>query len=397
MRDVRIFIATMLVVTSVGACGRAREPDQDSVTPVPAPMAVSAAVPIEAAYATARLPNDPDDPAIWIDPSNAAQSLIIGTVKTAAPAGAIVVFDLDGGIRQTIGGIDRPNNVDVEYGLFVGGRTADIAVATERLARQLRFFIIDATSRRLTDAGSAPVLQGQPGENGAPMGIALYRRPNDDAIFAIVAPKAGPRDGYLWQYRLTGSNDGRIAATFVRRFGTFSGTTIRQENEIEAVAVDDALGYVYYADEAGGIHKWHADPDHPDAARELAHFGRAGFRGDREGIGIYAAPDGTGYIVCTDQLEGESEYHVYAREGEPGNPHDHSREIAVFRGGADSTDGLDIASTSLGPSLPNGAMIAMNSASRNFLVFRWQDIAAALRPLPRQRWIARYGGAGGRK
>ena len=79
-------------------------------------------------------------------------------------------------------------------------------------------------------------------------------------------------------------------------------------------------------------------------ARELAHFARTGFRGDREGIAIYALPDGTGYIVCTDQLEDDSEYHVYPREGAPGNPHDHSREIAVLRGGADATDGIEISS-----------------------------------------------------
>ncbi len=339
----------------------------------------SAAVEVKAAYSTARVSDDPDDPAIWIDPADASRSLIIGTVKTAAPAGAIVVFDVDGRIRQTIAGIDRPNNVDVEYGFAFSGRTVDIVVATERLARQLRFFVVDAASRRLVDVGGAPVLAGEQGENGAPMGIALYRRPKDNAIFAIIAPKAGPREGYLWQYRLRATDDGRIAATFVRRFGAFSGSTVRPENEIEAVAVDDALGYVYYADEADGIHKWHADPDHPDVARELAHFGRGGFRGDREGIGIYAGPDGTGYIVCTDQLEGDSEYHVYAREGAPGNPHDHSRLIGVVRGGADSTDGLDVVSSPLGPALPNGVMIAMNSSARNFLVFRWGDVAAALR------------------
>jgi 3-phytase len=155
---------------------------------------------------------------------------------------------------------------------------------------------------------------------------------------------------------------------------------VREENEIEAVAVDDELGYVYYADEADGIHKWHADPDHPDAERELAHFARDGFRGDREGIAIYKFPDGTGYIVCTDQLDDDSEYHVYPREGAAGNPHDHSREVAVVRGGADSTDGLEISSSPLGPGLPHGVMIAMNSGPRNFLVFRWQDVATAVEP-----------------
>ena len=71
------------------------------------------------------------------------------------------------------------------------------------------------------------------------MGIGLYRRPKDGAIFAIVSPKAGPKTNYLWQYRLDDDGTGRVKATFVRRFGAFSGN-----GEIEAVAVDDELGYV---------------------------------------------------------------------------------------------------------------------------------------------------------
>ena len=306
-------------------------------------------------------------------------------MKVAAPAGAVVVFGMDGQIRQLVSGIDRPNNIDVEYGVALGGQAVDIAVATERLARRLRVFRIDPRAGQLVDLGGIPILEGEPGEAGAPMGIGLYRRARDGALFAIVAPKEGPREGYLWQYRLFDGGGGRLEAKFVRRFGSFSATTVREENEIEAVAVDDALGYVYYADEADGIHKWHADPEHPDAGRELAHFARSGYRGDREGIGIYALPDGTGYIVATDQLDEDSEYHLYLREGTAGNPHDHSREIAVLRGGADATDGIEISSSALGPGLPNGAFVAMNSGPRNFLVFRWQDVAAAVKPALRIR------------
>ena len=359
------FALAALVGASAPACRQ---------SPLPSPGE------IEPAYATAVLPDDPDDPAIWVHPTDQSRSLIIGTVKVAAPGGAVVAFGLDGQIRQLISGIDRPNNVDVEYAFRLGGRDVDLVVATERLKRQLRVFRVDPDAGQLVDLGGIPILDGQPGEEGAPMGIGLYRRPRDGAIFAIVAPKAGPRTDYLWQYQLTDAGAGRVGARFVRRFGTFSGTTVREVNEIEAVAVDDALGFVYYADEADGIHKWHADPDHPDAGRELAHFGRSGFRGDREGIAIYALPDGTGYVLCTDQLERDSEYHVYPREGAPGNPHDHSREIGVLRGGADSTDGLEISSRSIGGALPHGVLIAMNSAPRNFLVFRWQDVAAALKP-----------------
>ena len=310
-----------------------------------------------------------------------SRSLILGTMKVAAPAGAIVVFGMDGQIRQVISGIDRPNNVDVEYGMQLGGRRVDIAVATERLGRQLRVFRIDPADGRLVDLGGIPVLEGQDGEAGAPMGIGpLPPRARWRGLRDRRAEGRAARQAISGSTGCSMPGGGRIGARFVRRFGTFSATTVREENEIEAVAVDDALGYVYYADEADGIHKWHADPDHADAGRELAHFARTGFRGDREGIAIYAFPDGTGYIVGTDQLDEDSEYHVYPREGAPGNPHDHSREIAVLRGGADATDGIEISSRPLGPGLPSGALVAMNSAPRNFLVFRWQDIAAAVKP-----------------
>jgi 3-phytase len=372
--------AAVIVPCAAGCRQTSAVPDEDSTKPPPAPSPLSKALEIEAEYGTTPLANDPDDPAIWVHPTDPSRSLILGTMKVASPAGAVVVFGMDGQIKQVISGIDRPNNIDVEYGFRLGGRTIDIAVATERLKRQLRVFRIDPADGRLSDIGGIPILHDQQGESGAPMGIALYRRDRDDAIFAIVAPKEGPRDGYLWQYRLVDAGGGRIGATFVRRFGRFSATTVREENEIEAVAVDDELGYVYYADEADGIHKWHADPDHPDAARELAHFGRTGFRGDREGIAIYALPGGTGYIVGTDQIDEDSEYHLYPREGTAENPHDHSREIAVLRGGADATDGIDISARALGPGLPHGLMIAMNSEARNFLIYRWQDVAGAVEP-----------------
>ena len=357
-----------------------RPVDEDSTTRVPAARPRSAAVEIKPAYATARLPNDPDDPAVWVHPTDPSRSLIIGTVKVAAPAGAVVAYGLDGQIRQMIAGIDRPNNVDVEYGVRLGGQPVDIAVATERLARQLRIFRIDRRDGQLTDLGGTPILRSEQGEAGAPMGIALY---------IARTRQRGVRDCRA-QDRAAGRLPLAVPPLRHRRrpprrhlrstIRAFSASAVRPENEIEAVAVDDALGYVYYADEANGIHKWHADPDRPDAGRELAHFARTGFRGDREGVAIYALSDGTGYIVCTDQLDGNSEYHVYAREGAPGNPHDHSREIAVVRGGADATDGLEISSAALGPTLPHGIMIAMNSTPQNFLVFRWEDVAAAVKP-----------------
>jgi 3-phytase len=337
----------------------------------------STVVKISPLRATAQVPHDPDDPAIWINRTDPARSLIVGTVKVAAPDGALAVFALDGSIRQMITGLERPNNVDVEYGLPLGGVPTDIAVVTERLGRKLRIFAIpnDGGALREVTSPEFRILEHAPGNEGAPMGIGLYRRPSDSAIYAIIAPKAGPKTNYLWQYRLHDDGKGRVTGTFVRRFGNFSGS-----GEIEAVAVDDELGYVYYADEDFGIHKWYADPDAAGAGIELAVFGRTGYQRDREGLGIYALGNGTGYIVSVDQLPGESIFHVYKREGEPGRPHDHTVSIEDFRIGADATDGLDVSSASLGPDFPGGLLVAMNSSSRNFLLVRWQDIANGRKP-----------------
>src|SRR5690606_32631502 len=99
----------------------------------------------------------------------------------------------------------------------------------------------------------------------APMGVALYARPADSAIFAIVGRKSGPREGYLWQYRLEGV-DNAVHAKLVRKFGQYSG-----KKEIEAIAVDNELGYIYYSDEGVGVRKYQADPEKGDD-EELALF-----------------------------------------------------------------------------------------------------------------------------
>jgi 3-phytase len=357
---------------AVVACGGVGASERTARQAEPAP-----AIAVEPVRSTASLPRDADDPAIWINRADPSRSLILGTMKVGSPDGALAVFGLDGKLRQLLKGPNRPNNVDVEYGLSLGGKPTDIAVLTERQGHRLRAYAIapDGSDVRDVSSGDMSILAGAQGSEAGPMGIGLYRRPKDGAVFAIVSPKAGPKANYLWQYRLEDDGTGRVKATFVRRFGTFSGN-----GEIEAICVDDELGYVYYADERVGIHKWHADPDAAGADQELALFGQTGYRREREGLGIYALPNGTGYIVSVDQVPGESVFHVYRREGEPGRPHDHSQMLMSFTGHADATDGVDVTSAPLGPDFPVGLVVAMNSSGRNFRFYRWQDIASGARP-----------------
>lgn len=135
--------------------------------------------------------HDSDDPAIWVHPTDPSKSLIIGTDKNTD--GSLYVFDLEGKIVQRVPGLKRPNNVDIAYGFQLGGKPVDIAVVTEREQQRLRVFALP--DMKELDAGDLVVFDGDP--KRSPMGIALYRRPRDGALFAIVSGKSGPKDGYL--------------------------------------------------------------------------------------------------------------------------------------------------------------------------------------------------------
>jgi 3-phytase len=317
---------------------------------------------------------DSDDPAIWINPEDPAESLILGTDK----GGSIFVFDLDGAIltdKTFTGTGGRMNNIDVEYGLKLGGETVDIAVATDRPVSLLR--VLRLPEMAAIDNGGIPVFEGEDGEAHLPMGIALYKRPADGAIFAIVSRKTGPSGAYLWQYRLEDDGNGHVVGTKVREFGTFSDVTTMNEEgvaelgEIESVAIDDALGYVYYSDELAGVRKYHADPDAPEANVELAIFGTDGFTDQREGISIYTINDGTGYILVSDQ-QGNA-FRIFKREGEPGAPHDH-RLIKVVRVSTNESDGSDVTNVPVDGRFPSGLVVAM-SDNRTFHYYSWDAFA----------------------
>jgi 3-phytase len=295
---------------------------------------------------TEAVPGDSDDPAIWIDSLHPENSIVLGTDKDEENGG-LYVFDLQGRIdrSRTRTGMKRVNNVDVAYGFDWDGKQIDIAVCTERTLDRIRVYRLPDMTE--IDGGGLPVFEGE--SIRSPMGVALYRRASDSAMFVIVGRKAGPREGYLAQYRLQQDADGKLQAKRVRMFGNYSG-----KKEIESIAVDQELGYVYYSDEQFGVRKYHADPDKGN--KELAVFGMDEFLEDNEGISIYATGAGKGFILVSDQSN--FSFNVYPREGLSGNPHTHQR-VGVIDVSAKNSDGSDVTATPL-PGFPKGLFVVMS-------------------------------------
>lgn len=306
---------------------------------------------------TEALPHDTDDPSIWINPTDASKSIVIGTDKDTD--GGLYAFDLNGKILKKSIPLKRPNNVDVAYGLLINGKKVDVAVTTERESNKIRIFSLPDLEP--IDNGGIPVFEGETLRD--PMGIALYTRPSDKKIFAVVGRKSGPSGTYLWQYELSGS--GKFAtATVVRKFGEYSG-----KKEIEAIAVDNELGTILYCDEQFGIRKYNADPALKDN-KELVIFGKTGFKADNEGIAIYKKSATEGYILVSNQQA--NTFMVYPREGANGNPNEYPL-LAEIPTSTIECDGADVTSINLGGAYKNGLFVAMSNGM-TFQYYTWDLI-----------------------
>lgn len=291
---------------------------------------------------TEKTPHDTDDPAIWVNPKDASKSIVFGTDKDALNGG-VYAFDLDGKLipSKSIINVSYPNNVDIEYGFALNDSTkTDILVFTEREKHQIRLFSIpDMTP---LDNGGFKVFEDETDiEMKRPMGISLYKNLENSTISAIVSRKKGPLEGCLHQYEFISDSLG-VHVKLVRIFGTFSG-----HKEIEAIAVDDENGYVYYSDEGVGIRKYHANPEKGN--KELVLFGGDYFKEDVEGIAIAKYKD-KGFLIVSNQ-----QAHTF-------NVFNLTTNVFIkeLNLGTTETDGCDATTIGLGDKFPNGLMVSMS-------------------------------------
>lgn len=338
----KVIVLTVVVLVAV-SCGSKL-----------APVAKNA---LQPTVITQPTPHDTDDPAIWINTNNPTQSLIIGTDKEEA-TGGLYAYDLKGTIVNKVYPMDRPNNVDIAYGFDLNGEKVDIAVVTERKRNKIRVFSLP--DLKPVDNGGIDVFSDT--EQKDPMGIAMYTNPSNGKTYAIVGRKEGPSGAYLYQYEVTSSKNG-VTAQLVRKFGTYSG-----KKEIEALMVDNELGYIYYADETAGIRKYHANPDKGDA--EVAFFGQNDFKRDHEGIALYKTSATKGYILISDQQA--NNFIVYKREGDAANPHLHTA-IAKIAFSSIECDGADAVNYNFGAPFTNGMLVAMSNG-KIFHYYDWNII-----------------------
>ncbi len=383
--------ALALALVPVGSASAAPTPRWATV----GPSAATPSVHDDAAGGKA----DADDPAIWVSPTEPADSVVLGSLKQ----GGLDVYALDGSLLQHVeaeeGG--RWNNVDVVQGAHVGGRVLDLAVVSDRGRDRLRVFAIDprgaaagshvvrdvtapdaarvfsATEADVADQETAYGVAAGRLADGSVRVLATRRHTTDFAVLDLVA---GPGGTVGYRPHLRSS----LPASFAVPGGSWSPCEEPGEGpQMEGSVFDPTTGDWFVAQEDVGIwrisgdtwSRWLVDrvrdfgvPASWDEATESCRvtgadpgLGGSRLSADAEGLTIATDRRGT-HLLASSQ--GDSTFAVYTLRGRSAA---YAGGFAVVDSptadGAQHSDGAAVTTAALGPRFPHGLFVTQDGES----------------------------------
>lgn len=343
-------LLTTILAIGLSACATP-PPAIQGLPPQPV-MARGETVPVGTAKADAA-----DDPAIWHNKADPAQSLIIATDKKAG----LYVYGLDGAIKSFIDA-GLVNNVD---------NLGDLVVASDRndpLVAHLATFRLDPATGKLSALGRVMVGPGEAyGVCFDPMqlagGVPSYS-------LALIM-----KDGTIVVGTLALDAQGK-AASFTR--------TWEHKLPTQSEGCVFHQGVLYVGEEDAGI--WAMHPRSGDRAPALiAPIDNQQLVADVEGLAM--VDDGaSSFLLASSQ--GDNAYAVWRMNpvspgALPSFTYAGRFAIAAGKHGATSeTDGIAAMAGDFGPAYPGGLFIAQDGdnrpAAQNFKMLAWADIKRAL-------------------
>jgi len=269
--------------------------------------------------------NNVDSPAIWIAPKK-EDSLVLLTEKGG---GQVMVFKADrkATFVTRFGKMKRPNGVAILQGATIGSLKKDLAFITDRDGNIIHVYTVPQFE--LVGTFGQDVQQ--------PMGITVYQRKSEQAVFAFVVPKQGKDDGKVIRFRIK-EQGGRIVGVRELQFG-------RELSEgQETVMIDAERELVLVADENNRDIKVYTTD-----GKWQTNFGSGIFEAQVEGI-VVAKCGGGGYIIASDQ-KNVTEFEIFDRIT--------FKHLGTVRGAAMRTDGIALAQVAL-PEFPAGLFVAQS-------------------------------------
>ncbi|NJN96389.1 MAG: phytase [Anaerolineales bacterium] len=362
----RLSLILSLILVTIFLVAFQTEPDE-------APVAE-----VEPAAETEPTPNDGATLAVvWVHPTDPAQSALIA----ADDNGGLAVYDLSGKQLQYLDD-SAISNVDLRYNFALGDESITLVAAGVKDEPMINLYQINPDTRELTSLGQI--------ETGIPLaGLCMYR----SLISGLDYVFANSEDGEVEQWELAADDSGQIQAKLARDFEVGS--------ETEACVADDELAQLYISEGDTGVWKYGAEPE-DGTIRRIVDTYRGNISAEVEGLALYYADDGEGYLIASNQSD--DNFLVYQR----GDDNEFVGTFAVVDGaGADGVSeagGLSVTNLPLGEAFPAGVFVAADDentdpdASTNFKLVSWADIAQAMDPplvVDPASWDQRVVGAGG--
>ncbi|KAA1156332.1 phytase [Pseudoalteromonas fuliginea] len=304
-----------------------------------------------------------DDPAIWVNPSDAENSLILGTDKRRG----LMVYSLNGKLEQSLE-VGRLNNVDLRQNSTIKNSTNTLITASNRTLNGISVFTVQANN-------NVKYIADIPTNLDEIYGLCMYSSNTGNYVFV------NDKSGLYQQYKISENNE-KITGKLVREFNLPS--------QPEGCSADDELGQLFVGEEDAGIWFIGAEPSTGTTPIMLQHINKQ-LVDDVEGMEIYHA-DNARYLVVSSQ--GDNSYVLY----EIGNITQNTEVPSLkFSGkfsvivdlnsgidGTSETDGLTVTAKPL-PGYPEGILIVQDGYNRmpqqpqNFKIIDWREVKKAIR------------------
>ncbi len=298
---------------------------------------------------------DQDDMCLWLHPEDPAKSLIITADKDAWK---LFVYNLQGEELGTYPLPHRPGNIDVVYNFSFNGRLIDLVGFNTRSVNNARFgfYMINEATLELDSLG----FPRTDGWNDELYGCALYRSPVNQSFYAF----GSDQSSRIQQYHFFDDGNGGIAVELKRSWQNGSAFF-----PTEGMVADHENGLLYAANENEGIYVYDAEEDQPTGHIRFLGLDPGKLDDDVEGVAIYYAANGSGYLIASSQ--GENYFSVFERAGD-------NAFVGTFQiNGVRDTDGIDVLSSTLDENFPAGIFACHNDRlePQHVELVSWEDIS----------------------
>ncbi|MCY4043936.1 MAG: phytase [Cellvibrionales bacterium] len=298
-----------------------------------------------------------DDPAIWVNQKYANKSRVLATNKKSG----LLVYNLKGKLIQEIPH-GHVNNVDVRYGMSIGGQVFDIAASSNRSNNSISLYRIYPKTGLVSKDSDIPLTLK------APYGLCMGKQGGQLTVWV------NDKSGLFVEYRLSAPN-GKIKATKAREFAL--------KTQPEGCFMDDKNQRLYVGEEDEGV--WVVDLSKaPLTIEPVIKVGET-LVADAEGISMaYQGYQGKDVLVISSQ--GDNSY-VLVEANAP------FAVLGKFRitidgkkgiDGVSETDGLAVTTANIGGHFKEGLLVVqdgynvMPNKAQNFKFVPWASIKKGL-------------------